>query len=128
MIKPLEENPLYRIANPRSIVFFGASNNMMSMGTMLLISTLEQGFKGMIYPVHLKEEIVKGIKAYKNVGDLPETPDLAIIVLPTGIVCPTLEECGKKGIKQAIIVSGGFKEVGGDGIALEKQVSSIADT
>ncbi len=88
----LEKNPLYRIANPRSIVFFGASNNVVSMGTMLLMSTLEQEYKGTIYPVHLKEETVQGIKAYQNVGDLPETPDLAIIVLPTGIVCSILEE------------------------------------
>jgi acetyl-CoA synthetase (ADP-forming) len=58
---------------------------------------------------------------------LPEIPDLAIMVLPTRIVPRTLEECGEKGIKHAIVVSGGFKEVGGQGPDLEKKIIEIAE-
>ena len=126
MLNSIEESPLYRIANPESVAFFGASNNITAMGTNLLMSVQSAGFEGAVYPVHLKEKTVLGLQAYSNVLDLPEVPDLAVIVLPTKIVNPTLEMCGKKGIRTAVIVSGGYKEVGGEGIALEKELSDIA--
>lgn len=127
MIQSIEESSLYRVANPRSIVFFGASNNVSSMGTMLMTATLETGFEGRIYPVHQKDDEISGLKAYTAVADLPETPDLAVIVLPGRIVAETLQACGEKGIRQAIIISGGFKEVGGDGVGSEKVLSKVAD-
>ncbi len=64
---------------------------------------------------------MQGLKAYQSILDLPETPDLAILVLPTAIVADVLEECGKKGVKHAIVVSGGFNEVGGEGTELQEQ-------
>jgi acyl-CoA synthetase (NDP forming) len=126
MFNSIEESPLYQIANPRSIVFFGASNGISAMGTNLLMSLQTAGFEGAIYPVHLKEKKVLGLKAYRSVLDLPEVPDMAVIVLPTKIVSQTLEECGRKGIRKAAIVSGGFKEVGGEGVALEEELKEIA--
>jgi acetate---CoA ligase (ADP-forming) subunit alpha len=128
MLESLENSPLYRIASPRSITLFGASNNILSMGTPILISLKAMGFAGAIYPVHPEEEHVQGLKAYRSVLDLPETPDLAILILPARIVPGILNECGKKGIKHAIIVSGGFKELGGNGIALENELLEIAAT
>mgnify|MGYP002640446275 CR=1 FL=1 len=127
MIHTIEESRLFRIANPRSMAFFGASNSIKAMGTNLLMSVKSLGYEGALYPVHLREEEVLGYKAYKSVLDLPEIPDLAVIVLPTKVVNNTLEECGKKGIRQAIVVSGGFIEVGGEGIVLEKELVRIAD-
>ncbi len=126
MLKFIEESPLYRIANARSMVFFGASNSISSMGTHLLSAALAGGFKGAIYPVHRKEENVLNLTAYRRVADLPEVPDLAVIVLPTHVVNETLEACGKKGIRQAVVVSGGFKEVGGGGGELEAELKKIA--
>ncbi|MBW2610661.1 MAG: CoA-binding protein, partial [Deltaproteobacteria bacterium] len=122
MLKSINDSPLYTIVNPKSIAFFGASNNMTAMGTSQLMSLLALGFEGGIYPVHPKEERVQGLNAYRSVLDLPEVPDLAVMVLPTRIVPRTLEECGEKGIKHAIVVSGGFKEVGGQGPELEKEI------
>ncbi len=126
MIKFIEESPLYGIANARSMAFFGASNNMSSMGTHLLLTTQASHFKGPIYPVHPKEKEVLGLKAYRSVSDLPETPDLAVIVLPTAIVNQVLEACGKKGIKHAVVVSAGFREAGKKGIQLESELKKIA--
>ncbi len=83
-------------------------------------------FNKKIYPIHPSDETVQDIPAYKSALDLPETPDLAVIVLPTNLVIKCVEECGKKGIKHAIIVSAGFKEVGEDGINLEKELSATA--
>ena len=127
MQKSIEQTALYRVVNPRHIAMFGASNRFAAMGTNLLSSIQALGFEGDIYPIHPKDDQVMGLDAYQSVLDLPVIPDLAFIVLPTKVVPEILEECGKKGIKQAIIVSGGFKEVGGNGIVLEKQICDIAD-
>jgi len=122
MINTIQESRLFKIANPKSIAYFGASNNFSSMGTNMLQSIQAMGFKGALYPVHPKEKTVLGLPAYGSVSDLPETPDLAVIVLPTRIVIETMDACGQKGIKHAIIVTAGFKEMGPEGIALEKKL------
>ena len=126
MIRNTNDSPLYPIINPKSIAFFGASNRFSSMGTNQLSSLISLGFEGDIYPIHPKEKRVLELRAYQSVRDLPEIPDLAVMVLPTGIVPRVMEDCGRKGIKHAIVVSGGFNEVGGDGAALEKQLKAAA--
>jgi acyl-CoA synthetase (NDP forming) len=127
MIESIETSPLYRIANPKSIAFFGASNNVTSMGTSLLNSVLDLGFEGEIYPIHPKENRVQNLKAYRSVLDLPSVPDLALIVLPTRIVSEAIDACGRRGIRHAIVISGGFKETGGEGINLEKELVAVAN-
>lgn len=127
MIESIETSPLYPIANPKSIALFGASNNVTSMGTSLLDSVLDLGFEGEIYPIHPKENRVQNLKAYRSVLDLPNAPDLALIVLPTRIVSEAMDACGRKGIRHAIVISGGFKEVGGEGINLEKELVAVAN-
>ena len=126
MIRSPEESPLHRMTHPESIVFFGASNNPNSMGTSLISSVLGLNYGGRIYPVHPKDETVQGLKAYRRVADLPEVPDLAVVVIPTGAVSQVLDECGEKGIRRAIVVSGGFREVGGEGKDLEKELVDTA--
>jgi acetate---CoA ligase (ADP-forming) subunit alpha len=126
MLNSTQESPLYPLVNPKSIVFFGASNSITAMGTSLLMSVQAMGYEGAIYPVHPEAETVLGLQVYRSVQDLPEVPDLAVIVLPTKMVNRTLEQCGKKRIRHAIIVSGGFKEVGGEGVALERELVEIA--
>jgi acyl-CoA synthetase (NDP forming) len=127
MIRNIEDSPLYPIVNPRSITFFGASNRFSAMGTNQLNSLKSIGFQGKIYPIHPKEELVQELVAYKSVLDLPEIPDVAVMVLPTQVVPQVLEECGQKGIKRAVVVSGGFKEVGKDGALLEDKIVKIAN-
>ena len=127
MLQSIKDSPLYPIVNPRSIAFFGASNNFTAMGTSQLMSVKALGFEGPIYPVHPREETVQGLRAYRSVMDLPEVPELAVMVLPTGIVPDVLEECGRKGIRHAIVVSGGFREVGGEGVDLQERLIRVAD-
>jgi len=122
----IADSPLYKLINPDSIAFFGASNRFESMGTSQLSSLLSLGFQGRVYPVHPKKSTVLGLKAYPQVAHLPETPDLAVLILPTRIVLETLTQCGKKGIKNAIIVSGGFQEVGAQGSDLQEQLIQLA--
>ncbi|MBN1615086.1 MAG: CoA-binding protein [Deltaproteobacteria bacterium] len=127
MTRSIAENPLYAIANPRSVAFLGASNKQTTMGTIQFMSMKELGYEGPVYPIHPSEKEVLGYRAYRSVADLPEVPDLAIIVLPTPIVSRSIEECGRKGIKRAVIISGGFKEVGEEGARLEEELRRIAD-
>lgn len=126
MSQSVEAHPLYRMINPRSIAFFGASNNFTSMGTIIFASFRALGFEGPVYPVHPREQEVQGFRAYRDVAQLPEVPDLAVMVLPTGIVNQTLEACGRKGIRNVVIVSGGFKEVRGEGEDRERELKEIA--
>ncbi len=126
MTAPLEQSPLHLIANPRHIAFFGASNSDTAMGTSILRSILEFGFVGTVYPVHPRERTVLGLDAYPTLEAIPEAADLAFIVLPTRIVAETLEACGKKGIRRAVIVSAGFTETGGDGEQRQAELHAIA--
>ncbi|MBW2094137.1 MAG: CoA-binding protein [Deltaproteobacteria bacterium] len=127
MFESMEKSPLYPFLNPKSIAFYGASNSFSAMGTTQFRNIYELGFQGNLYPIHPKLDQVQGWKAYNSVLDLPEAPDLAVMVLPTRIVPEVMEECGRKGIKNVIIVSGGFKEVGGEGAGLQEQIVAIAN-
>ncbi len=102
---------LDELLNPRSVAFLGASNNLITMGTGQCYA-LKTRFKGKIYPIHPKEDKVLGLPVYRKLEDLPEIPDLLIIVLPTRLVIEYLEAAGKLGIPYAVIVSAGFSEVG----------------
>jgi acetyl-CoA synthetase (ADP-forming) len=127
MITSILESPLYPIANPKSIAFFGASNNYSAMGSGILSTILSDGYEGNIYPVHPKEKTVLNLPAYSTVKEIPTIADMAFIVLPTKIVAQTLKACGEKGIRHAVIVSAGFSEVGGQGVERQQELQQIAD-
>ncbi|MFO8020689.1 MAG: CoA-binding protein [Promethearchaeia archaeon] len=123
-----KEHCLYPLLNPKSLCIFGANNNLLTtMGSMQLRNIIAGGFKGNIYPIHPKLDEVQGYKAYKSVLDVPETPDIAFIILPPKVVPEVMEECGQKGIKRLIITSGGFRESGEQGEQLSERISQIAE-
>ena len=124
----IKENFIEEFLNPKSICVFGANNNLLTtMGSMQLRNIIAGGgFDNNIFPVHPKLEKVQGFKAYKSVFDVPIVPDLAFLILPTRVVPKVMEECGQKGIKNLIITSGGFREVGSDGIELSNQIDMIS--
>jgi len=120
-------HPLQQLMNPSSIAIFGASNNPMKMGSIQLANILETGYEGRVYPIHRSEETVMGIPAYRSIAEVGEPVDLVQLVLPTEVVPEILEECGKAGVRRAIVISGGFKEVPGDvGIQRERQLKEVA--
>jgi acetate---CoA ligase (ADP-forming) subunit alpha len=122
----LRENPLAFIANPKSVAFWGASNNPLAMGSVQLSSLIGMGFEGPIYPIHPKEETVLGLKAYSSILQVNNPVDLAVLVTPTGVVPEILEECGRAGVKSAVIVSAGFAEMGEDRRAAQNRLVEIA--
>ncbi|MBI2672336.1 CoA-binding protein [Candidatus Woesearchaeota archaeon] len=95
---------------PKSVAVIGASNNPSKVGHSL-IRNLKK-FKGKVYPVNLKEKSIQGLKAYKSVLDIKGNIDLAVFAIPEPAVYNSLEECGKKGIKNIILITSGFAEVG----------------
>ena len=111
---------------PNFIAIIGASNRPLTIGYRISQNLKDAGFKGAIYPVHPKESEINGLKAYPSILAVPETPDLAHIVVKNSMVPQVIEDCGKKGVKFVIINTAGFKEIGGDGIELEKQIVAIA--
>ena len=117
------EKILKDILNPAAIVFFGASNNLMTFGTGQFLNIIND-YKGNVYPIHPEEKEIFGVKVYKSVEDIPEDAGLAIMVLPTHLVPKFLVQCGERGIKRAIIISAGFKEVGK--VDLQDEIVSIA--
>ncbi len=120
-------HPLKRLMYPASIAVWGASDNPMKMGTMQLANILETGYTGKVYPVHPRLDSVLGIPAVRKVADIGKPVDLAFLVLPTDVVPGVLEECGRAGIRRAVVISGGFKEAAGTrGHDLEKQILEIA--
>lgn len=120
------ENPLPRIMAPSSIAIVGASNNPTKMGSIQCLNLINCGFPGEIIPVHPRETIVLGRKAYPSIKALPAAPDLAVLVVPTGLVPTMLADFGEIGTRFAIIISAGFKETGSQGRALEQEVNAIA--
>ena len=121
---------LHSFLNPKSIAVFGANNNLLTtMGSMQLRNIIAGGgFSSNIYPIHPRLDNVQGFKAYKSVMDLPITPDLAFLILPTRAVPQVMEECGEKGIKNLLVTSGGFREIGEEGNKLSIKIDNIART
>jgi len=121
-------HPLTLMMNPSSLAFWGASNNPTKMGTIQLTNVLESGYKGEVYPVHPSESTVLGIPAFKSITDVGRPVDLVQLTLPTEVVPRVLDECGRAGIRRAIVISGGFKEAsGGRGQELEREIKEIAE-
>lgn len=122
----MAENPLHLIMNPRSIATVGAGNNPFKMGTIQALSIIKDGWRGRFYPVHPREETVLGCRAYRRAADLPEAPDLVMLVVPPAEVPALLNQFGRLGTRRAVIISAGFKEAGEVGVALEKEAREIA--
>lgn len=112
--------------HPRSVALIGAKDNPGSVGRTLLTNLMAKKFKGKIYPVNPKRTEVLGLKAYPTVASIPEKVDLAVIVTPAATVPGLVNECVKGGVKSAIVISAGFKELGQEGSKLEEQMLAYA--
>ena len=115
------------IFKPRSVAVIGASNNpaRWGHGTMDSILNLSQ-FRGEIFPVNPKEEFVHGIRAYKNVLEVPSHIDLAIIVVNSDQAVPAFKQCVEKKVCGAIIITAGFAEIGNDGARLQEELARLS--
>ncbi len=111
---------------PQSVAIIGAAREPGKLGYGVLDNVLKYGFTGRVYPINPKSDEIMGLKCYPSVLDVPDPVDLAVVVVPSRAVPQVIEECGKKGVHGAIIISAGFRESGMEGIKLERQVLDIA--
>ncbi len=118
---------LDRIIHPRSVAIIGASPNPGKYGWVYQSAITNIGFKGNIYPISDKADEIMGVKAYRSLSNLPEVPDLAVIVIPAPYVPEALRDALDAGISGAVIMSAGFSEEGEAGAALEDEIRAIAD-
>ncbi|MCL5991130.1 MAG: acetate--CoA ligase family protein [Bacteroidetes bacterium] len=104
---------------PRAVALIGASTKELSIGNVIIKNLQRYNFTGQIYPINPKAPDIRGIKAYPTIYDVPGEVDVAHIVIPPQMVPQAVEDCGKKGVKNVIINTAGFKEMGTEGEALQ---------
>jgi acetate---CoA ligase (ADP-forming) len=102
------------LLSPDSIAVIGASADTETLRGRLTHALIGHGYAGRVYPVTRSQSEVLGLRAYASVGDLPEAADLAVIVVPAAVVPGTLDECGARGIRAAVVISSGFAEESGE--------------
>ena len=113
------------ILKPKSIAVIGASRQADTIGYQILDNLVKAGFHGPIFPVNPNAPFIHSIKAYPDVGAIPDPVDLAIIVVRKQFVLDVAEACGRKGVKGLVVITAGFAEIGGEGIEREKQLVEI---
>src|SRR3990172_1064993 len=112
--------------NPRSVAIVGASRQEGKVGYEILANMIAAGYKGEIYPVNPQAGEIEGLKCYSDLGSIPAVPELVLIIVPAKMVPAVMQQCAKVGSKAVVIITAGFKEVGEEGRALEKQVIQTA--
>jgi acetyl coenzyme A synthetase (ADP forming)-like protein len=126
-MSPAPADPLQALFRPASIAVVGATNLAGSVPYDLFHNLLRDGFRGPVYPVSPRGGAIDGVPAFKYVLDIPDPVDLAVIVFPSSVCDLALEQCGRKGIPAAVVISAGFREVGQAGAAREARLREIAE-
>ncbi|PKN62480.1 MAG: acyl-CoA synthetase [Deltaproteobacteria bacterium HGW-Deltaproteobacteria-15] len=119
-------NDIEYILCPKSIAVVGASNRTGSLGLSVFRNLIDASYQGILYPVNPKARSIQGVKAYKTLTDIPDEVEMAVLIVPPEHVENVVKESAKKGVKGCIVITAGFKEVGGKGVELERRVKSIA--
>ncbi len=113
--------------NPQSIAIIGASRDVVKMGGRLVKYPIRHGYAGRLYPVNPSGGEIQGLVSYRNVLEIPDSVDCAVIVVASDQVLPALEQCAQKGIRAAVILASGFAEADEKGKQLQKELTAFAD-
>ncbi|MDX9992006.1 MAG: bifunctional acetate--CoA ligase family protein/GNAT family N-acetyltransferase [Anaerolineales bacterium] len=116
------QGALEAIFAPKNVAVIGATEKEGSVGRTILWNLISSPFGGAVFPINPKRSSLLGIKAYPSIKDVPDTVDLAVIVTPSSVIPGLIEECGEMGVKGVIVISAGFKEIGPEGVELERQL------
>ena len=114
------------IFRPRSIAVLGVTGTPGTVPHDIFVNLLSARFNGTVYPVAPRRQHIAGVRAYDYVLDIPDPVDLAVLVFPGRVCEKALRQCGEKGVKAAIIISAGFREVGEEGLVREERIKAIA--
>jgi len=117
---------LEMLSDPQSVAVIGASRDERKLGYGVLSNIIRYGYQGRVYPINPKADEILGLRCYSSVLDVPDPIDLAVVVIPSKYVAASLEECGRKKVKGVIIITAGFREVGSEGMKMERELIAIA--
>jgi acetyltransferase len=124
-LAPMNTHYLTSLFTPESVALYGASDRTDSVGGVVFKNLLTSGFKGRIYPINTKRDVVQGEKAFSSLDEIEETVDLAVVATPASSIPGIVEACGERGIKMMLILSAGFRETGAEGRRLEDRVTQL---
>jgi acyl-CoA synthetase (NDP forming) len=124
--RPNDPSRLAKLLNPQSVAVIGASDDPLRIGGRPISYMLSQGFQGKIYPVNPNRETVQGVKSYPSVVALPETPDVAIVIVPASAALENVKALAERGCAAAILFSSGFAETGPDGAVAQQKLVDVA--
>lgn len=111
---------------PEGVAVIGASRNPHKLGYGVVRNLKEYRYQGAIYPINKSATEILGERCYSSVAEVPDPVDLAVVIVPAPVVPDTVRQCGERGIRHAIVVSGGFSETGEEGAALEQKLKQVA--
>ncbi len=117
---------LEKVLDADTVAVIGASKVETKRGFQAIRTLLDEKFEGTIYPVNPKEDSILGLKCYPSVSEIEAPVDMALITTPAKTIPGILKACGEKGVQGAVIIAGGFKEVGEEGKKLEDEIISVA--
>ena len=112
---------------PGSVAVIGATPRAGTIGNAVLQNLVKSGFTGTVYPINPKYRVIMCLKSYPSILDVEDPVDMAIIVVNKDRVLEVVDQCGKKGVKGLVIISAGFKEIGGEGLKREKKLKALLD-
>jgi len=119
-------HPLDSLFAPDSIALIGASRDLEKIPGRLLSMLRKNEFPGKIFPINPNYGDIDGLKCYPAIADVGQPIDLAIVMIPAGVVLGALEQCAAAGVKNAVIISSGFAEEGGDSAAMQDAIVALA--
>ena len=122
----LEQHYLTALFEPKSVAVIGASDRENSVGNIIFKNILSSGYKGRLYAINPKHETIQGQPAYKSIEEIGARVEMAVIATRPQTVPQIIEQCGRSGVKNVIIIAAGFSESGHVGAALERKVMEIA--
>jgi len=112
--------------NPQSMAIIGASEDPNKLGGRPVHFMKEGPYTGRMYPINAKNEKVQGLRAYKNIKELPEVVDLAVIVVPAPFVLQAVKDCAEMGVRSVVIISSGFAEIDEQGAGWQQEIVDVA--
>lgn len=120
------QSPLHALLAPESIAVIGASADPTKRGYKAMLGLVKGGYRGAVYPVNPTAASILGVKAWPSIAEVPTAPALALICTPAATVPGLIAECGRRGVKGAIILASGFGEMGTGGARLEQEMLAQA--
>ncbi|MDR7455625.1 MAG: CoA-binding protein, partial [Armatimonadota bacterium] len=113
---------LSALVRPQTIAVVGASRDPGKVGHAIFRNILAGGFAGTVHPVNPQARSINGVRAYPSVLEVPDPVDLAVVITPARTVPAVLDECGQRGVRGVVVISGGFREIGEEGRRREAEV------